>query len=84
MREHKTDGSKCWCKPRVEKVKLVRCIACAGSGRVVKPKQRGITKRQKAQIMKLYKRGHGIRDIARILHITSPYSVQYAIKNANK
>ena len=64
--------------------KTVRCIACLGKGRVPRPQNSSrVSDEQKREIMKLYRKGIGFREIARRLKIKSPYSVQYAIKTVN-
>jgi transposase-like protein len=64
-------------------IKYVKCIACKGKGVVKKLVRNKVSEKQKAEILKLYRKGHGIREIARIVKIKHPYSVQYAILTAN-
>ena len=65
-------------------MKTQKCIACKGKGVVPKTRSSKITEKQKQEIYRLYRKGTGFREIARIVKIKSPYSVQYAIKIANK
>lgn len=60
-----------------------KCICCSGKGYVFRKKRVSVTEKQKKEIIKLYKKGMGIREIQRHLKIEHPYSVTYAIKTAN-
>lgn len=65
------------------KTKTCKCIACNGKGHVTRKYRQIISQKTKSQIYKLYRKGLGIREIARMLKIKSPGSVTYAIKTAN-
>jgi transposase-like protein len=65
-------------------MKEVRCIACNGKGKVKRIVRSSITEKQKNEILKLYRKGLGIREIQRTLKIKNPYSVSYYIKTANQ
>lgn len=71
-------------KKVLPKCKEVRCIACNGKGKVKRIIRDKITDKQKKEILKLYRKGGGIREIARILKIKNPYSVTYYIKTSNQ
>lgn len=71
-------------KKKKEKCKEVRCIACNGKGKVMRVIREKITDKQKTEILKLYRKGYGIREIQRSLKIKSPYSVTYYIKTCNQ
>ena len=60
-----------------------KCICCSGKGFVFRKKRGSVTENQKKEIIKLYKKGLGIREIQRQLKIQNPYSVTYALKTAN-
>ena len=60
-----------------------KCICCSGKGFVFRKKRVAVTEIQKKEIIKLYRKGLGIREIQRQLKIQHPYSVTYAIKIAN-
>lgn len=65
-------------------VKLVKCIACNGHGKVKRIVRKTITDKQRKEIFRMYRKGLGFREIARQLKIDHPYTVQYTIKTANK
>jgi len=65
-------------------IKYKKCIACNGKGKVKRIFRQKISDKKKKEILKLYRKGLGIREIARKLKITSPYSVTYYIKTCNK
>lgn len=67
-----------------QKIKKVKCIACKGHGYVNRVERKNISEEQKSKILRLYRKGKGFREIARLLKIKHPYSVQYAIKTANE
>lgn len=67
-----------------EKCREVRCIACNGKGKVKRIIRDYITDAQKKEILKLYRKGLGIREIQRFLKIKHPYSVSYYIKTCNQ
>lgn len=71
-------------KKKVDKCKEVRCIACNGKGKVKVVIRDKISDEKKKEILKLYRNGGGIREIARMLKIKNPYSVTYYIKTCNK
>ena len=62
---------------------MKNCIACKGKGKVKRIKRDKITEKQKKEILKLYRKGLGIREIQRHLKIKNPMSVSYYIKTCN-
>lgn len=65
--------------------KTVKCIACKGKGYVLKSIPHGrLDEFEKKEILVLYRKGLGIREIQRELNIKNPCSVSYYIKNCNK
>lgn len=66
-----------------EKCREVKCIACNGRGKVKRIIRDIISDEQKKEILKLYRKGLGIREIQRFLKIKHPYSVSYYIKTCN-
>lgn len=71
-------------KKILPKCEEVRCIACNGKGRVKRIIRDKVSEVKKKEILKLYRNGGGIREIARVLKIKNPYSVTYYIKTCNK
>jgi hypothetical protein len=71
-------------KNKKEKCREVKCIACNGKGKVKVVIRDKISDDKKKEILKLYRKGGGIREIARMLKIRNPYSVTYYIKTCNK
>ena len=71
-------------KNKKEKCKEVRCIACNGKGKVKRIIRDNISSKQKKEILRLYRKGLGIREIQRFLKIKNPYSVSYYIKTCNQ
>jgi len=71
-------------KKKKEKCEEVRCIACNGRGKVKRIIRDNISEKKKKEILKLYRKGYGIREIQRDLKIKNPYSVTYYIKTCNK
>ena len=67
----------------MSKTRKVKCVACKGKGHVLKIIRGKVSDEQRKEILKLYRKGHGIREIARLVKIKHPYSVQYAILTAN-
>ncbi len=66
-----------------KEVKEVKCLACKGKGHVKRLIRNKVSEKQKIEILKLYRKGHGYREIARLVKIKHPYSVQYVILTAN-
>ena len=60
------------------------CIACKGKGVVKRINTGKMSEIQKKKILIFYRKGLGIRDIARRLKVPNPYSVSYYIKTCNK
>lgn len=67
----------------MKKTKLVNCIACCGKGKVLRIIRGKVTEEQKKETLRLYRKGYGIREIARMVKIKNPYSVTYIIKTSN-
>ena len=65
------------------KYRIVKCIACCGKGKVKRIIRDKISEKQKKEILKLYRKGCGIREIQRTVKIKNPYSVSYYIKTCN-
>lgn len=70
-------------KERRKKIHYVNCIACQGKGKVKRIIRSIITDTQKKNILKLYRKGYGIREIQRELKLANPYTVTYYIKTCN-
>jgi transposase-like protein len=62
----------------------VKCIACNGKGKVKRIVRNVLSDKQKNNILSLYRKGYGIREIQRELKISHPYTVTYYIKTCNK
>lgn len=67
-----------------KKCSMVRCIACNGVGKVKRIVRSVLSENQKKQILLLYRKGYGIREIQRELEISHPYTVSYYIKTCNQ
>lgn len=67
-----------------KKCSMVRCIACNGKGKVKRIVRFVLSENQKKQILSMYRKGYGIREIQRELEIKHPYTVSYYIKTCNK
>lgn len=64
--------------------KYVKCIACNGKGHILRPVVTKVTEKQKKVVLQLYRKGVGLREIARQTKIKHPQSVKHVIKNANQ
>lgn len=64
--------------------KTISCIACKGKGVVPRPKRSKVSEKQKQEVLKLYRRGVGYREIARQTKIPHPQSVKHIIIYSNK
>ena len=62
----------------------VKCIACNGKGVVKRLVRSVLTEKQKKNILLLYRKGYGIREIQRAIKVSHPYTVTYYIKTCNK
>lgn len=68
---------------RNQKCSMVRCIACNGKGKVKRIVRSVLSEKQKKEILSLYRKGYGIREIQREAGIKHPYTVSYYIKTCN-
>ncbi len=68
---------------RNQKCSMVRCIACNGKGKVKRIVRSVLSDKQKKEILSLYRKGYGIREIQREVGVKHPYTVSYYIKTCN-
>ncbi len=63
---------------------MFKCIACNGKGKVKRIVRSVLSDSQKKEILNLYRKGLGIREIQRQVKIKHPYTVSYYIKTCNQ
>lgn len=67
-----------------------KCICCKGKGYVLckKPERYSLTEKNKSEILSLYRKGFGLREIARMVsndqRIIHPYTVSYFLQKINE
>jgi len=62
----------------------VKCIACNGKGVVKRIVRSVLSEKQKKDILSMYRKGYGIREIQRAVKANHPYTVSYYIKTCNQ
>jgi transposase-like protein len=68
---------------RNKKYTQVKCIACNGKGKVNRITRNTLSEKQKRDILSLYRKGFGIREIQREVKANHPYTISYYIKTCN-